>query len=59
MPFILISIGLVIDVPQQMSLYRFPGFITIMFIYTYIYHCDKICTHIYLSKIKLFVFVCC
>ena len=37
MPFILISIGLVIDVPRQMSLYRFPGFITIMFIYTYIY----------------------
>ena len=25
--FLLISIGLVTDVPRQMSLYRFPGFI--------------------------------
>ena len=55
--FLLISIGLVTNVPQQMSLYRFLRFILLSCLYIYIYHCDKNCTHIYVSKIKLFVFV--
>ena len=45
------------DVPRQMSLYRFPGSILLLYLYVYIYHCNTNCTHIYLFKIKLFVFV--
>ena len=40
------------DVLRQMSLYRFPGFILLLclYIYTYIYPCDKNCTSILYPK---------